>query len=249
MEKQMHLAAQYLAAAGISFLEKKADDSHTNLGFSTENGCLYTHTLSENGDMLCLDYERFSLEWKSNQGTTAFRLDGATHTEVLKWLNETSKTFLNKEYQYRLHYKLPYTITNAFTFKLLNVGKLIELMHQRILAQFVIEKIETIYKVNNPIRIWPHHFDTGIYTTIPETDLSVGLGLAMPDAVSKDFYLYLSGYKNGSVINPSGLPKLSMGEWKNNEFKGAILNTNNIAESEGVSFFQETIEQLKTNKL
>ena len=30
MEKQIHLAAQYLAAAGISFLEKEPDDSHTN---------------------------------------------------------------------------------------------------------------------------------------------------------------------------------------------------------------------------
>ena len=46
MEKQMHLAAQYLAAAGISFLEKKDDDSHTNLGFSIKDQCLYTHTLS-----------------------------------------------------------------------------------------------------------------------------------------------------------------------------------------------------------
>ena len=247
MIKQMHLVAQYFAAAGISFLEIEPDDSHTNLGFSTENGCLHTHTLSENCDMLCLDYERFSLEWKSNQGTTAFRLDGAKHYEVLKWLKDTSNTFLNKEYQYKFHYKLPYTITNTFTFKLHNVGKLIELIHQHILAQFVLEKIEKIYTVNNPIRIWPHHFDTGIYTVIPESKLSVGLGLAIADTVSKDPYLYFSGYKNGHIINPSGLPKLSIEEWKSNEFNGAILNINNITEFEGITFFQEAIEQLKTN--
>ena len=108
MEKQMHLAAQYLAAAGISFLEKESDDSHTNLGFNTENGCLSTHTLSDNGDVLCLDYEKFALEWKSNKGTTTFELDGAMHAEVLNWLRDTSKALLNKTYQYEFHYDLPY---------------------------------------------------------------------------------------------------------------------------------------------
>jgi hypothetical protein len=36
MKDQLHIAAQYLAAANMSFLEKKADDSHTNLGFNTD---------------------------------------------------------------------------------------------------------------------------------------------------------------------------------------------------------------------
>lgn len=41
----MHLAAQYLAAAGISFVAKEDDDSHTNLGFSAETGSMTTHPL------------------------------------------------------------------------------------------------------------------------------------------------------------------------------------------------------------
>ncbi len=247
MEKQMHLAAQYLAAAGISFLEKKSDDSHTNLGFSTENGGLYTHTLSENGDMLCLDYERFSLEWKSDQETISFRLDGATHGEVLKWLTDTSKTFLNKPYHYKFHYDLLYTIGDTFTYKLLEVGKLIELRHLRILAQFVLEKIDKQYDLNASIRIWPHHFDTGIYSPLPDSDVTIGLGLAIPDAICDEHYLYISGYKNGNIIDPSSLPKLSAGEWKSDGFTGAILNTGNVVESKGVAFFEEAIIQLKNN--
>jgi hypothetical protein len=50
MEKMMYLLAQYLAAAGISFLEKKDDDSHSNLGFSIENSSMYSRPLNENGD-------------------------------------------------------------------------------------------------------------------------------------------------------------------------------------------------------
>jgi hypothetical protein len=52
MEKQMHLASQYLAAAGLSFVKKQDDDSHTNLGFNTEKGIMYTRALSDNGDQL-----------------------------------------------------------------------------------------------------------------------------------------------------------------------------------------------------
>nr|WP_321226220.1 hypothetical protein [uncultured Psychroserpens sp.] len=247
MEKQMHLAAQYLAAAGISFLEKKPDDSHTNLGFDTENGCLYTHTLSENGDVLCLDYDRFALEWKSNQETKTFNLDGASHAEVLKWLTDTSKAFLNKTYHYQFHYDLPYAIDDAFIFKLLDVNKLKALKQLRILAQLVLENIDKQYSLDASIRIWPHHFDTGIYSPLPDSDITIGLGLAIPDTICNKHYLYISGYKNGGTIDTSQLPKLESGEWKSDGFTGAILNADTIVESEGVAFFKEAINRLKNN--
>ena len=78
LEEQTHLAAQYLAAAGISFLTKKPDDSHTNLGFISDSGEIETHPLSEDNDKLFLNYNTFSLEWKSNSVNTVFKLDGAT---------------------------------------------------------------------------------------------------------------------------------------------------------------------------
>lgn len=243
MEKQMHLAAQYLAAAGISFLEKESDDSHTNLGFNIENGCLCTHTLSDKGDQLCLNYESFALEWKSNRGTTTFELDGAMHVEVLSWLVDTSKSHLNKTY----HYDLPYDIDHSFTFELLDSDKLLTLKHLRILAQLVLENIVKQYNLNASIRIWPHHFDTGVYSALPNSDITIGLGLAIPDTICNNHYLYLSGYKNGNTMDTSKLPKLESGEWKSDEFTGAILDTDTIVESQGVAFFVEAIDQLKNN--
>jgi hypothetical protein len=249
MKKQMHLAAQYLAAAGISFLEKQDDDSHTNLGFSTENGCLYSHTFSENSDMLCLDYERFSLEWKSNQGTTSFRLDGASHTEVIIWLSDTSKTFLNKDYHYKFHYDLPYEISDTYTFKLLNVGQLIELMHLRILAQFTIERILNDNNLESSIRVWPHHFDTGAFADFKDgSNLSIGFGLAIPDDVCNEHYMYISGYKDNKIMNTSSFENLKIGEWKNDGFKGAILPTKDLKEAEVAEFFQEAINNFKNTK-
>ena len=90
---------------------------------------------------LVLNYKNFNLEWKSNKGEASFKLDGATHKETLSWLSETSKKYLNKEYNYNLHYDLPYRIDDTFKFSLSDKGELNDLMHLRILAQFILEKI------------------------------------------------------------------------------------------------------------
>ena len=247
MKKQMHLAAQYLATAGISFLDKKDDDSHTNLGFNTESGCLETHILSENNDQLLLCYQDFSLLWKSDSGTNSFPLDGATHQDVVRWIKEMAKTSLNKSYEYKLHYELPYPIEESYTYALNDVSAVKQLMHLRILTQLSLEKINQTYGFDATIRIWPHHFDTGIYTEIAGTGNSVGLGLAIPDLVHGEHYLYASGYNAEGQIKPEGLKSLTKGEWSTAKFFGAVLPATDLSESEAVQFFNEVIEQFKTS--
>ncbi|MEO9503376.1 hypothetical protein [Nonlabens ulvanivorans] len=245
MKDQLHMAAQYLAAAGISFLDKKDDDSHTNAGFNTDNGCLETHPLSNNGDLLSLNFRDFSLEWTSNDGKISFNLDGATHEDVLKWLKETSKNQLNKEYHYDLHYDMPYKMEGAAVFRKDDESELAELTHLRILAEHSLEHIVEHYKLDTSIRVWPHHFDTGIYTGLNDSEITIGLGLAIPDTLSNDHYLYISGYKDGKLIETSSFNKLSKGEWKNDGFKGAILPVGDLKEEEWNIFFKEAIEQFK----
>ena len=242
----MHLAAQYLAAAGISFLDKKDDDSHTNLGFDTDSGCLETHLLSDTNDQLLLCYQDFSLVWRSDSGTKSFQLDGATHQDVLRWLSHTAKTALAKEYGYNLHYELPYPIDDSYTYHLNDASALKELMHLRILTQLSLEKINQTHGFDASIRIWPHHFDTGIYTALPDTDNSVGLGLAIPDSVCDEHYLYVSGYNNEGQIVPTKLKELTKGSWSSEGYLGSVLPATDLSESEAVMFFNEAIEQFKT---
>ncbi|WP_282031420.1 hypothetical protein [Winogradskyella eximia] len=245
MKEQMHLAAQYLAAAGISFLDKKADDSHTNLGYNIKDSALETHVLSENEDQLCLSYNDFSLQWKSKTGTVSFDLDGATHQDVLSWLGDTSKAHLGKEYRYNLHYDLPYSINNSYVFQLKSTEELQELVQLRTMAQLSLEQINKDFGKNADIRIWPHHFDTGIYSQLLNNDIYLGLGLAIPDSLSDYHYLYISGYKENNTINPSHFSPLKKGEWKTDGFKGAILPALNVTEANAVDFFKEAINQYK----
>lgn len=246
MEDQLHIAAQYLAAANMSFLEKKADDSHTNVGFNTDTKCMETYDLSSSGDRLSLNYRRFSLEWNSQSGVTSLSLDGKTHGDILQWLQERSRTHLSKEYVYEFHYELPYTIDAEYTFKLTDASKLEHLCNLRILAQYTLERIINKNALDSPIRIWPHHFDTGAYAALGDaSDLFIGIGMAIPDTVSDEHYFYISVYKNGSAILPTSYDDLSIGQWIDQDFKGAILPATNLVESESVQFLQETIDQYK----
>lgn len=239
----MHFASQYLAAAGISFVEKKSDDSHTNLGWLASEQQLETHPLSSNGDVLGLNYKTFSLEWTSPANKASLLLDGKTHQQVLTWLSSTSKTFLDKEYKYNFHYDLPYTIDDSYTYSLDAVA-LKKLAALRSLTQFSLEKTLKETGLDSDIRIWPHHFDSGVFASLT-ADKSVGFGLAIPDDMIKTHYFYLSAYKGHTGIDTNGFVPLSLGEWKNDGFKGAVLPAKNRSEEEVIQFFTQAINAYK----
>ncbi len=245
MTTQMHLAAQYLAAAAISFLEKKEDDSHTNLGFSATEGSMSTHPLNKEGDTLSLNYQRFTLEWNSKNSKSSLRLDGTTHSEILKWIGKTAVVAnIDKPYRYDLHYDLPYAaITNDFTFKLHDVGRLCELTNFRILAQLTLEAFLENQQLNSDIRVWPHHFDIGAFASLKnKAELSVGIGLAIPDTMIDDYYFYISAYKGHDGMSTAGFKSLTHGKWYNDGFKGAVLPVTGIDEITASTFFEEALD-------
>lgn len=243
----MYLLAQYLAAAGISFLKKKDDDSHSNLGFSIENNSMYSRPLNENGDTLSVSYKKFTLDWNSNGVSTSLRLDGTTHAEILKWIEKmAAKASMKAPYTYSFHYDFAYQIKDNFVFKLLDANRLRELLNLRILAQSVLEIFLQDQNLNSEIRIWPHHFDTGAYAVFNDMKAqAIGLGLAVPDTVCSDHYFYISGYQGHEVIDTSGFRPLSLGSWGINGFNGAILAATETDRDKGIAFLSEGFNQYK----
>lgn len=240
----MHLAAQYLAAAGINFVPQKEDDSHTNLGFSIPKKSLETHPLSEKGDTLSLRYDSFGLQWNSLEKTESLLLDGTSHQSVVQWLNDMSERSLDKAYSYRFHYELPYEITDEYVFELSDIERLAELTQLRILAQSALEETLASTKLESAIRIWPHHFDTGAYASLNE-HVAVGFGMAIPDDVCDEHYFYVSGYKGHDAIVPDGFSALTRGEWKSSGLTGAVLPARNIGLPDALLFFKEAIENYR----
>ncbi len=246
MKDQMHLAAQYLAAAAIHFVEKRDDDSHTNLGFDSDSGRMSTRPLSDNGDTLSLNYNTFALEWNSSTNVESIQLDGTSHKEILAWLTKLSQEKIGKPYTYSFHYDVPYSIADTTVFTMSDSIELKRLLQLRIRTQTILEQALSENNLQSEIRVWPHHFDTGAFTALPNNpEVAVGFGLAIPDALSQEHYLYMSGYKGHDGISTQGFSPLKKGDWKNDDFKGAILPADHIEVSEGVQFFKEAIHQYK----
>lgn len=239
----MHLAAQYLAAAGISFVEKKSDDSHTSLKYEVNNTSLYTLPLNVVGDTLSLNYKLFALEWNSKNNTETILLNGRSHKEVLNWIRTRVKeSGIEKKFNYTFHYDLPYAINDDFTF-LLERDALKKQTSIRTLAQNTIESFLLKSKLQSDVRTWPHHFDSGAFSILNEDGkFSIGLGLAIPDAVCDDFYFYISAYKGHQSFSTEGFLPIKFGLWKNNGFKGAILPASQIMKEQVEYFFEKTFE-------
>ena len=247
MIKQLHLASQYLAAAGKSFLEHKTDDSHTNLEFSIQTKSLLTWPFEDSKTQLALNYETFSLDWIASQ-SESISLEGKTHKQLMKWLTAiTKKSTLAKTYQYNLHYQLPYSLNEGEKFKLSSKTEVEDLIRLRTLAQKVISQFLKDEKLESTVRIWPHHFDTGAFAHLHDgSGKSVGLGMAIPDSMIDDLYFYIGGYRGHDSLNTWAFPQLSQGKWVNNGFKGAVLPASQTNEALALQFFKEAFKEYKS---
>ena len=248
MVSQVHLAAQFLAAAGISFLEKEQDDSHTNLAFEVEAGSLVSRPLNEQGDQLAFDYERFCLEWRSGTNPASFSMDGARHNAIAAWIRaKAGQSGIKKAYRYEFHYDLPYDIDDAFTFQVIDAKAVNEMKALRTFAQLSIERFLEKLGIEAEVRVWPHHFDTGVYFVWDKAKkLAIGLGLAIPDVLCDEFYFYISGYSNNTAIDPKNFEPLNGGEWISDGFRGAILPSSKADENTIAVFFNSALDRIST---
>ncbi|MEM9077000.1 MAG: hypothetical protein AAGC43_08170 [Bacteroidota bacterium] len=246
MPMQLHFAAQYLATTGISFLDKKEDDSHTNLTFSNTEKRLETWNLDEMGTRLGLHYPSFSLQWVSNEIQT-LSLEGKSHEEVVNWLKEVSANLnTSKTYEYNLHYKLPYVMGEGEIFQLGPSEELEKLTQLRILANTILSQVLNDNELRSDIRIWPHHFDTGAFSPLGQnSETAVGFGLSIPDSLVDEHYFYISGYDGHRALDTSGFTPLPFGKWLNDGFKGAVLLASISSEQEAIAFFNEAIQAYK----
>jgi len=238
--EQIHLASQYLAAAGISFLPKEDDDSHTNLGWDGNNNRLTTHNFGTSNSQLGLNLTNANLEWLNDGEVIAeINVKEAKHSEILSWISDESKKHgLNEEYQYNFHYELPYpVISNEDSFDI-NVEESTAYAKQLSSANKAMEKFLVESKLDSPIRVWPHHFDLGIYAELRD-GLAMGAGLAVPDTMVNELYYYSAAYRGSENVSTKSFSGLKHGEWRT-DWDGATLTSMKTEESEAFTFLIET---------
>jgi len=236
-DQQLHRLSQVIAKANRTFVAIKEDDSHTNLAFDSLGNRIMGHWIdTPNGKiMLTLNLSSQIFEWINQQQDVLGYFDtiGLQIDSIEEKIASSLSSFgLNaKGFTDKLHYEIPEYSFMKDPVPNLSEDDLLEWANYRLLANEACSAVLTTLGVDGEIRIWPHHFDTGIYVSANET-MGIGFGLAMEDQMAGAPYLYMSGYPTEGKLDFDAVTALPFGRWEIGEYwNGAILPLNELAET------------------
>ncbi len=234
IDQQVHQLAQTIAKFNRTYANTKEDDSHTNLAFDAiENRLLGRWVKSPQGSLLMsldlqeLKFEIFDKSWNCQ---LVIEVLGKYQREVEKKI-ETALPELGVDstgFIEPLHFKIP---EYPFAHEKLSQWPMQDLelwSTHRSLANDACLWLLNHLQVKAEIRIWPHHFDTGIYMEVNEK-LGLGFGLAMQDTMLESPYYYLKGYSlSNQKLDYDAAKTNTAIQWLVSEdWKGAVLRLNN----------------------
>lgn len=232
VRKQLHQAVQLLAACGISFLEKRADDSHTNMAWKSEiSGFVSSAFGPENNLSLALNCAGLKYLFSAGDKITEFALAGMTENKAVEWLKKilTVNGMDISRFTTDKHYEIPAVPQAAGApYDMFSETVFEEMAGYFEQAGKLLSRIAVGQDNVSPVRCWPHHFDLAMLITLeahenPEKMKSVGLGLSPGDASYDQPYFYVSPwpYPEKSMLKNNELP--AAGFWHIEGFTSAIL--------------------------
>jgi len=265
--QNQHLAAQYLALIGRYLIDQQDDDSNTNMKFLKQENDLVGREFSS-GNRLALNLDDLELKIldQENAIVKTIQLSGKTQQLVFMELKASLNKFdidtsnlINE-----LHYEL--SIFNPdHVFALKSDREYLEMnTANRFNAQIVLDDLLKMYNINDEARIWPHHFDTGVFIPV-NMDIdgtiidSIGIGYAVVDGMIEEPYYYVSFWNKNTSENKFEFEKLRFGNWMIPQWNGAVLKHSETILSDTaehqkkliLSFFVQTMDILfkKTKKV
>ena len=228
IDQRLHLLCQILAKVTANFIPEKEYYSHTNLAFDPMGKrflCRWIDT-GTGKITLSLNLTTFSFQWV-NEGLNVIKevsIPGKTpiqlESEIETSLQQVGikSTDLPLELKYEIE-QYPFI---HVPFKQFNEDALNSWMYYRTLANEACDGLLKFLNDDGAVRIWPHHFDSGIYIEI-DGKIGLGFGLAMKDSMVNSPYFYLSGYPLKDQVEMANLPTLNLGKWYTGDWKGAVL--------------------------
>ena len=261
---QQHHAAQFIAMLGRHLIPQQLDDSNTNMQYLPGSGLLAGNEFS-NGLRLALHLSDLKLCFIDQAENCKNKIFLAGKSKKLVF-EELKKALINlgldvSKFKDELHYEIPTHKLDKGSFFSVNDKSLFqENAFYRHNAEIVINKIARGFDDAEPVRIWPHHFDTGTLLPVVHNEKgglskSIGLGWAIPDGMVGEPYYYLSFWSEKLDDNLKSLPALSAGQWMTPDWNGAVLKHSDIQKQESSekqfelveSFYNRGIEILLTN--
>ncbi|MCA1758523.1 MAG: hypothetical protein LC658_02045 [Bacteroidales bacterium] len=257
---QHHHAAQFIALAGRYLIPKIPDGSNINMQYIPEKEMLLGN-VHPDGWAVAVQLKNLEVQVLDEKGKvkTEISLEEKTFQEAFK---EFKTALQNQGINVSdLKTEQPYDLPTGGLKegKFFNAGELAtnENIRYRHNAQLIISELAKQFKNVEPVRIWPHHFDTGTFATIEKNEKgaaskTIGLGWAIPDSMIPEPYFYLSFWSENPLNIQNGPVKLPAGKWMLPDWSGAVLGVSEIIEKETAEeqyslvkeFFETGIESL-----
>lgn len=233
-DRQLHWLSQVIARVNRTFVPLQTDDSHTNLYYDgLRSGIVGRWIDSPIGKIiLYLDFDSMNFKWmdhKLNILDEVSAFDKGLPELVIEVSKELGNLGMKTEgLDVPMHFEIPDYGIVSLSDGDITTGGLERWMFYREIVNHACFEILAYLQSTGEIRIWPHHFDTGIYAQLSK-QFELGFGLAMEDSMIGEPYFYMAAYSSGSVINNMHPAELSEGRWESGgQWKGAVLPFSNI---------------------
>ncbi len=259
--EQQHHAAQFLALVGHHLIPQKTDDSNTNMQYISDNDTLSGNSLP-GGYRLALQLTDLNINIldKDDEVLEEIVSAGKSKQEVFTELKQKLSGFGVDVTKFKevLHYEIPeHGLDKGAPFSIKNKRYYIENSIHRHNAEIIINEIAADFDQSEPVRVWPHHFDTGTFIPVSrnekgEVSQTIGAGWAINDSMINEPYFYLSFWSQKPLENPGDIPPLKSGRWMMPDWNGAVLKLSEITREETAekqyqlaeSFYKQGIELL-----
>jgi len=225
--RQVHHAAQFAAAVGISYLPHEPDDSHTNLEWLPELAALASRVIPARAAFrLAVRPADLSLVLLDATGSAAasLPLDGHRIDEATAWIRTRVGERGADPVRYTLarHYEIPrHPVRDGAAFDTRDTASFDQLGRWLATGAAALESLRAATAGASHVRCWPHHFDIALLIDAGD-GRTVGVGLEPGDAYYDEPYLYVNMYPQppASALTPT---LRAGGTWHTHEWIGAAL--------------------------
>jgi len=237
-DQKLHYLSQVLAKLNRTFVPTEEDDSHTNLYFDPLTHRIYSRWIDSGSEKIIgsLNVNTFHFEFLNEKLNVhkEFKIADNTVPDIEKSIDRSLSEFglKNDGFKDDLHYEIPdYGFENSSPERWTK-NEINQWEHIRELSNSSCYQLLGTLQSDSEVRIWPHHFDTGIYTE-PNSKIGLGFGLAMKDQMAGDAYFYFTGYSlDGKTINYDEREPLQFGKWQIGDYwNGAILPVSELKDT------------------
>jgi len=223
---QLHYAAQFATALGISYLAPHPDDSHTNLGWDRKLESLSSRevrALSHGVRVAIRPRDLALLVLIDGSIADQLPLNGSSISQIESDLRAalSSAGLDGRRFTLSRHYDLPtHPVAAGDPFDTSRAGDFDELARWYGNAAVMLEDVRS-WIDGAEVRCWPHHFDIATITSVAPGQ-SCGAGMLPGDAMFPEPYYYVNAYprpdeKYTSTALQGG------GVWNTEDWFGAVL--------------------------